>query len=851
MEINNLEENKKENSINQEEKKSNITVESIKSKSKKFPNSIEKNAVEEETIKKESKKDIKMETGKRKNQKKYVNPNMKKKTKSNVNPFKLENNNEHRQSKKMSKHGINKYSIRSSYLLHYKNEISDLKEQNTNKSAFSKISEIMYEKSKEDKFPKKKERDLQKEEEEKYDKFTEEAFLISQANKTNKENKKIINEFLERKKKEELADKVGIESEKEKENELESFQDNKRGSILTDRNTSFKSKRTLNEFLEDQKAKEEKHQEHLKTNQKEHNDKLSSIIFDKPVLNEETIKMANKAKRNGNIGIHQRLYDEYNEIKEKKEKVEKERYNLNKREEKKIPKVTIQKNIERLFVEYEVKKKRIDENILKKEKEIRNSSSNRSSNKTSNQIIFKRFKKILENGIKSVLEKNLEETFEINFSNFTKLLHKINFTSKNYFELIEKKENDEKEENNQQSIKSNQSKVLFIKNKLELDSEYRLLKDAWKIITKNKEFKIDVLGTSERIIIFCLSVLGIYDGNNNDFIKKEFSFLIKEGKDNNKYSNLSKQIYKYFAIFKNNAINGLLFREKENKRKIEISKESEKLLTFTPNLEKSSKNYISASNSINHMRLSVEKNYSELKKNKELKLKEKEKLLEDEEKEKCPFYPLGAKNRGKKDIAEISNRLFNTGLKHLKLSNSTQNNFEFRNQFYNSYTENTHRINNNFQKMFNNNPLETDYGVKKKLLEMEESRNQKSLEQLILKKGFKPKEINYKNILFDEGNNKKGRFVLEDEHFNTFKNTFEKYERFDKRNSTIPNKERFEFEITVERKPRKLILYHGDDIYCKIKEFCNLYKLNYTDKRRILKEINQQMNTPMNLNIKF
>jgi hypothetical protein len=69
----------------------------------------------------------------------------------------------------------------------------------------------MYEKSKEEKFPKKKERDLQKEEEEKYDKFTEEAFLISQANKTNRENKKIINEFLERKKKEELADKVGIE----------------------------------------------------------------------------------------------------------------------------------------------------------------------------------------------------------------------------------------------------------------------------------------------------------------------------------------------------------------------------------------------------------------------------------------------------------------------------------------------------------------------------------------------------------------------------------------------------------------------------------------------------------------
>ena len=852
MEINNSEENKKDNSINQEEKQSNITTESKKINSKKIVNPNEKKETEEELIKKDIKKDIKKESGKGKKQKKIVTQKMKKKTKSNVNPFILENYNEHRQSKKLYKHGINKNSIRSSYLLHYKSEISDLKEQNPNKSAFSKISEIMYEKSKEEKFPKKKERDLQKEEEEKYDKFTEEAFLISQANKTNRENKKIINEFLERKKKEELADKVGIESEKEKENELESFQDNKRGSILTDRNTSFKSKRTFNEFLEDQKAKEEKHQEHLKTSQKEHNDKLSSIILDKPVLNEETIKIANKGKRNDNIGIHQRLFDEYNEIKQKKEKIEKERYNLNKREEKKIPKANIQKNIERLFAEYEVKKKRVNENIMKKEKEIRNRSSNRSSSKSSNQIIFKRFKKILENGIKNVLEKNLEETFEINFSNFTKLLYKINFTSKNYFELIEEKEKDEKEEANRQSIKSNSRKVLFIKNKLELDREYRLMTDAWKIITKNKEFKIDALGTSERIIIFFLSVLGIYDGNNlNDFIKKEFSFLIKEEKDNNKYSNLSKQIYKYFAVFKNNAINGLLFREKNNKRKIEIAEESERLLTFSPNLETSSKNYISASNSVNHMRLSVEKNYAQLKKNKELKLKEKEKFLEEEEKEKCPFYPSGAKNNEKKDIEEISKRLFSTGLKHLKLSNSTQNNVLYRDQIYNSYTENTHRKNKNFQKMFNNNPLEADFDVKKKLLEMEESRNQKALEKLILKKGYIPKENKKEIILFDEDNNKSGRFALEDERSNTFKNTFERYERFDKRNSSIPNKERFEFEITVERKPRKLILYQGDDINCKVKDFCKLYKLNYTDKRRILKAINQQMNNQMNIRIKF
>ena len=850
MEINNSEKYKEENSNNQEEKQSKISVEGNQSQSQNIPKSKEEKAI----LKKESNKVPinKKESSKEQKQKKFVKLKMNKKTKSNVNPFIMEDNNEHRHSQQFSKHGVNKYSIRSSYLAHYKNEISDLKEQNPNKSAFSKISEIMYQKSKEEKFPKKKEKDLQKDGEERYDKFTEEAYLLAQANKSNRENKKIINEFLERKKKEELADKVGIESDKEKENELESFQDNKRSSVVTDRNISFKSKRAFNEFLEDQKEKEEKHQEHLKTNEKEYKDKLDSNILDKPVLTEETIKIANKGKRNGNIGIHQRLYDEYNEIKLKKEKTEKEKLNMNKREEKKIPKINIKKNVERLFVEYEEKKKRMNENIMKKEKEMRNKSSNRSSSKASNQIVFKRFKKILENAIKTILDKNLDEKFEVNFSNFTKLLYKINFTTKNYFEVLEQKPDNEKEEKILQSIKSNSSKVIFKKNKLELDREYKLIIDAWKIITKNKEFKSDISGTSERTIIFFLSALGIYNGNiNNSFIQKEFSFLISEVKDN-KYSNLSKQIYKYFAIFKNNAINGLLFRERDNKRKIEIEKESDRLLTFCPNLEKSSQKYILASNSVNHMRLSVEKDYNQFKKNKELKLKEKEKLLKEEEKAKCPFCPSGAKNSEKKNIEEISKRLFNTGLKHLKLSNSTNNNkVLFREQMYNSYTENPHKVNNSYKKMFNNNPLESDFDVKKKVLEMEESRNKKAIEKLILKKGFKPKDNKYRNSLYDEAGNKSERFALEDEPLNTFKNTFERYEKFDKRSSNIPNKEKFEFEIVVERKPRKLILYQDDDINCKVKDFCNLYKLNYDDKRRIIKVINHQMNNSMNDRIKF
>ena len=144
--------------------------------------------------------------------------------------------------------------------------------------------------------------------------------------------------------------------------------------------------------------------------------------------------------------------------------------------------------------------------------------------------------------------------------------------------------------------------------------------------------------------------------------------------------------------------------------------------------------------------------------------------------------------------------------------------------------------------MFINNPLASDMGVKKKLLEMEESRNKRAFDKLILKKGFKPKENEFKEYLYTEESNKRGRFALEDELSNTFKNTFRKFEKKDKRESFKTNREKYEFEIIVNRKPVKLTIYKGDDINCKVKEFCNTYNLNFNDKRRIFQTISNQIN---------
>ena len=835
MEQNNLEQNIKENSNNPEEKQNSLTHEENNTSTE------HKKEITQEEIKNES--EIKLnespkQSEKKKSHKNFVKAKNKQKSKSNVNPFLPENITENKKKNHNIEHQRNKISRRSSYLLNYREQSQN---QNPNKSVFSRISEAMYKNSKEEKLPRKKERDLEKEKEKDYDKFTEEAFILAEANKTNKENEKIIKGFLERKKKEEIADRAGIESErdKEKKNELEPFQDSKRVSIITDRNISFKSKRTFKEFYDDQKIKEEKHLNHLKENKKINKDKLSLIILNKPVLNEETIKIANKGKRNNNNNdIHQRLYEEFTEIKNKKEKNEKEKLLLNKKEEKKISNDIIQKNVERLYTEYETKKKIINENEQKKEKEIKIRSSSRSASKTSNKIIFKRFKKILENAFENLLNKKLEEKFDINFNDFAKLLYTIHFTTKNYYELMERKKNNDTEEDLR---KSQNSKLISYQNKFELDIEYKLLIGSWKIITKNKIFKDDILGSSQRTLIFFLSVLGIFDGNeNNIFIKKEFPFLISDSSLINKYSNLSKQIYKYFSIYKNNAINSLLFREKDKKRRREIKQEEERLLTFNPSLLSSSKKYIKSSSLDMNMRLSVEKDYQQYKKIKELKIKEKEDLLESERKEKCPFVPSGAKkNTSKQKISEISKRLFTNGLKHLKVSKSTYNDNSIR--YNNSLTENIQQNNYNYQKMFINNPLASDMGVKKKLLEMEESRNKRAFDKLILKKGFKPKEKDIKEFLLTEENFKSERFALEDELSNTFKNTFKKYKKKEKKLNKN-NKGKYEFEIIVNRKPIKLIIYQGDDVNCKVKEFCNTYKLNFNDKRRIFQTINNQIN---------
>ena len=85
----------------------------------------------------------KKESGKKTPLKNSVKPKNKQKSKSNVNPFLVENTFENKKKNTKIKYQRNKNSKRSLYFINYNNEISDLKDQNSNKSVFSRKSKKM------------------------------------------------------------------------------------------------------------------------------------------------------------------------------------------------------------------------------------------------------------------------------------------------------------------------------------------------------------------------------------------------------------------------------------------------------------------------------------------------------------------------------------------------------------------------------------------------------------------------------------------------------------------------------------------------------------------------------------
>ena len=746
----------------------------------------------------------------------------------------------------------------SFYCINIKKEKIEIKDDNLGKSIFSKISEAILQNDKiNEKYPNKTTINLEQLNEDNYNRLTEELYLHSKTNIPYNENKKIISKFLKRKKKEEISKKIGIENDSS--NLLEALKDLKR-SYLTDRNRSFKSSRTFLEFLQDQKNKEEKHQFILKRNEILQKEKINLNIRDRPLLNEESIKIMNKNNGKNKTNIHIRLYQEFNEKKKRDEEMEKERLINNKNKEKKITQKKIEENSNRLFNEYKIKRNRNQESEIKRLNEIKNYTLNSSVSNNSNEIIFKKLKKKIEKSFNNLFEKTIEDIFEISFFDFLKLLYNIGFISKKYYELIEdknpKKNNDENDDlpfhkkfvsskeflNNNIKNKGNEiskfknNTSLKLKNKtensllkpidkknsfFESDTEYKLSKEAWKIINKSKDFNKEILGNSKQIYFFFLNVISSYDGNDigNKYIKKVYSKFINEFNSND--SNLFNKIYKYFHIFRNNAIYTLLLRDENNKKY-----ENER------NLYQNKNEYFKINNHNKKVHLSVEKNYDKYLINKNNRIKEIKKLINEKDKKIYTFIPSITQSYEKVNNNKNSTKLFNRSYKRI-ITDTNQ-----RNDLGNNSINKTFNTNNNLRKMFLNNPLEKDDDIQKKVKELKQARNQRNLSKIIKEKGITMNNImNLNNYNIYEY---KERFVHTNEHSNIYKNTFKKYEKpFIKQN--LLNTQKYIFEIFIENEPKKLVVNQNDDINIQIKEFCSKYKLDNNEKKQIIEIINKKI----------
>ena len=476
------------------------------------------------------------------------------------------------------------------------------------KTIFSKITEDLYLDNKLFLQPKKVYFDMSKIKEDNYNKLTTENYLFTCADKENSKNNKIINSFLERKTKELNNKKIGNDPEKdEKENLLEIK------APYSDRKKEKKGKnlcRSPEQFLKEQKILEEKHKNYIDKLTKKYIEEEKNAIKNKPTICKKSEKIMNM-KKTGNKDIHLKLYEDYNIKKQKLEEANKNYFifneNIKTTKYKKVNKDEIMQYAKKLHKDFEKRKNYISENKIKQLNDIKNMSAVSLIEKKSNFIVYKKLIKKYKNEMKTLFNKNISDKFDINYSDYLSFIYKLDLVEKDYSDVnnIKQKNTNMSKGNNldkifnikynnidQENYNTNiKNKIIFSKNilkrntyfksksieKIKIDEEFEIktVNNAWKMITKAKEFSKDEKGNSRRILYFILSVYGIYKGDLNDnFVKKEFPFLSKE-EDKSYFIDisLSRQIYKYFSIFRNMAINKISAKNKEKEQDQEQEQE--------------------------------------------------------------------------------------------------------------------------------------------------------------------------------------------------------------------------------------------------------------------------------------
>lgn len=768
----------------------------------------------------------------------------------------LNNDNNNDKYKKVSKKKMKmkKKFGKKNYLSNNSNVKKFLDEsKNNGKSVFLKISEDIYSKLKSK--PNKEVRDIYKTEEDAYNKMTSDPYIRTCKNKENVKNKKIVQQCLDRKAKEDIFKKIGIECDRNR--EKKKLQDPKRACSVTDRNINFKSTRTLAQFLRDQKGERKKEKKINKNNKK------IPMPFKENILPQDStfVFSEDKEELKSQFSDFSKNYlDDCKSMIANSDKyiinVEEEKGTLNNKNNNKINK-TFQMNKESINSnnfsllsvnsgnKYKNGKNKINKNektnnkSQKKSLNIKeNSTASISKNSAETNII--KFLNLYKETIEIIYGQKIENDFEINFSFFLLILYKIGFTNKNYSSLIEmsyetdtkkmetmhpsvisdislsnsssanisiNRNNPIKKRNvinnlNNSELKNKNSiagKSLedeaenYTINSFKNDKEFILSKDAWKILTEKKNFDEDICITNKKFFLFFICVLGIgeYLREKKNF-KKDYNFFFNDKKIMNQYNNLKKYINKYFGIFSINA--------NEN------SINSEKKYLIVKNNTNSYNNSIATSFVVNNSDINnkyniYEKNYFNGNRNLD--------NLEDTNSEKL-FY------EGIKEEEKFFYSVNNQSEKSYKTLN---------------FTEMGDLTNNNN----NNNLLNSSLTDNSSILDLKKFLNPNTSEKM-------DDEIEVDSFLFED--NKKNYFKYNNNEINNDSSIEPpKTKKINNNNINNNTKKRvgYVFEIKVENELKKLVLKKGEDKNIIVKNFCEKYGINEEEKTKIIKIIDERL----------
>ena len=735
------------------------------------------------------------------------------------------------------------------------------------KSVFIKISQDIYTKFKSK--PNKEVRDINKMEEDAYNKMTSDPYIQTCENRENLKNKKIVQDFLHRKAKEDTNKKIGIECDKK--DQMKKLQDPKRALSVTDRNINFKSTRTLAQFLQDQKQKNNMDRKNKNKNNKkmplpikgnilpqdstfifsEHKnfdiysdfsndfDNLSNYNFDNISMqynNNDSI-FNNKDKYNKN--------EEMEKIVNKTFEMEKELINpganfslINKKNAKKKPENSMNDKINKT----EPKKKqnfKKNEKKDKKEKNVKDSSST-SISKKSTENITKRFINLYKETLLNNLGKKFENEFEINYSAFLLILYKVGFINRNYSTLIENSEieidkkslhskeitdfsnsnsslsmsqiSNNKKGKGSMAGKSLEDEAEKYRNTFKYDKEFQLSRDGWKIITEKQNFDDDVGISSKMLFLFYISVLGLCkDEKCEKILKKECSFFFNDKKIMQQYNNLNKYIYKYFGLYKMNAMDNLLIPE--NRQKILTSNTNSIISSFTvSNLDNSSTNQnydIYGKNYNNKYNINKNNNLLDSETN-------SIRLFNAGIKKENQFY----KEKDKKNKDKSSNSI-------ISLTDIDHNENNSINLLNNSISDNSSF--SDLKKIFSDNPIE----------KKEEESEELDVDSFLL-------EDNKNFFQYGAQKNKNNK-----SNYNEIKSYIQDDEENEEGKRNVEKKKiKYVFEIKIEEEPKKLIIRRGDNKNNIITNFCKKYGLDDIEKNKIIEVIDERLKNLNKNNIK-